>query len=143
MFTQAQSLDAAQNSSESYSSPNHLSPTTVSPTTATALPQSPTPEHALDSTLAAIGGAKCYFCGYNKHPRQRCPAEEATCNKCQKMGHFAKVCRSNPASPKSGSSSAAAMYSTSAAANSNSLSSLSKSSTEVVINGVGSNQWSR
>ena len=114
MFTQAQSLDAAQKSSESYSSPN-----LVSPTTATALPQSTTSEEAIDRSLAAIGGAKYCFCGYNRYLHQRCPAKEATCNKCQKKGQFAKVCRSNPANPKSGSSSAAAMCSTSVAANSN------------------------
>ena len=48
-----------------------------------------------------------------------------------------KVCRSKPASPQSGSSSAAAMCSILVIADSNSLSSLSKCSTEVVINGVG------
>ncbi|XP_059844160.1 uncharacterized protein LOC132404101 [Hypanus sabinus] len=32
----------------------------------------------------------CYFCGQKKHPRQRCPAREATCSSCGKRGHFAK-----------------------------------------------------
>ena len=31
-----------------------------------------------------------------KHPRSKCPAREATCHKCQRRGHFAKVCRANP-----------------------------------------------
>ena len=40
----------------------------------------------------------CYFCGKSpKHPRNRCPASEATCYKCQKKGHFSKVCKGNPA----------------------------------------------
>ncbi|XP_059844624.1 uncharacterized protein LOC132404485 [Hypanus sabinus] len=38
----------------------------------------------------------CYFCGQKKHPRQRCPAREATCSSCGKRGHFAKVCKSQP-----------------------------------------------
>ena len=130
IFTQARSLDAAQKSSESFSSPN------LSPTSATALLQSTTSEDALDSTPAAIGGSKCYFCGCNKHPHQRCPPRKLLVISFIN-GYFAKVCRSNPASPQSGSSSAAAMCSTLVAAGSNSLSSLSKSSTKEVINGVG------
>ncbi|XP_059833137.1 uncharacterized protein LOC132398132 [Hypanus sabinus] len=38
----------------------------------------------------------CSFCGHKKHPRQRCPAREATCSSCRKRGHFAKVCKSQP-----------------------------------------------
>ncbi|XP_072900626.1 uncharacterized protein [Hemitrygon akajei] len=35
----------------------------------------------------------CYFCGLPKHPRNSCPAREATCSSCGKKGHFAKeVC---------------------------------------------------
>ena len=37
----------------------------------------------------------CYFCGNNRHPRNACPAQETVCHKCQKQGHFAKVCKSN------------------------------------------------
>ena len=125
MFTQAWSLDTAQKSSEKFYSPNFLSSTT-----ATALPQSTTSEDLLNSTLGAIFGAKYYFCGRYKHPHQICPTKEAICIKCQIKGHFVNVCTSNPASPQSGSGSAAAMCSTLAAANSYSLSSLSNSSTE-------------
>jgi hypothetical protein len=44
-------------------------------------------------TLAAVG-TKCFFCGYSRHPRTVCPAREALCKLCGKMGHFQKVCRS-------------------------------------------------
>ena len=44
------------------------------------------------------------FCGQNRHPRKNCPAREAFCNKCEKKGHFAKICQS-----KEGADSAA-MY---------------------------------
>ena len=49
-----------------------------------------------NEVTAAAGFAeeKCYFCGYKKHPRLKCPAKEAICKKCSKVGHFAKVCRS-------------------------------------------------
>lgn len=35
---------------------------------------------------------KCYRCGRN-HNRNRCPAKDVNCRKCDKTGHFAKVCR--------------------------------------------------
>ena len=38
---------------------------------------------------------RCYFCGFARHPRTKCPAREATCHKCQKKGHFAKVCKAS------------------------------------------------
>ena len=37
---------------------------------------------------------KCYFCGKKHHPRKDCPAINSICSKCRKIGHFARVCRS-------------------------------------------------
>ena len=38
---------------------------------------------------------KCDRCGYNAHkPQEKCPARNESCNKCRKIGHFAKVRRS-------------------------------------------------
>ena len=38
---------------------------------------------------------KCYNCGYSyPHVTKPCPAKGKQCNKCQKTGHFAQVCRS-------------------------------------------------
>lgn len=38
---------------------------------------------------------KCTRCGFSPwHPRDKCPAKAASCNKCQMKGHFAKMCRS-------------------------------------------------
>jgi len=35
----------------------------------------------------------CYFCGNAQYPRKNCPAEDAVCNFCQKVGHYFKVCQ--------------------------------------------------
>ena len=37
----------------------------------------------------------CTRCGYaREHPRAECKARDARCGKCNKVGHFAKLCRS-------------------------------------------------
>ena len=41
---------------------------------------------------AAISHSQCPYCGGNFHPRERCHAKNATCFKCQKRGHFDRVC---------------------------------------------------
>lgn len=38
----------------------------------------------------------CTFCGFEMHPRERCPARNAQCANCSKMNHFARVCRNVP-----------------------------------------------
>ena len=90
MFDQARSLELAMRNSESYASPP-LSVNAAVPLTATE------DQEQIDSgTLAAVGSdaSTCFFCGNSNHPRSRCPARDAVCSKCQKKGHFAKVCRS-------------------------------------------------
>ena len=36
----------------------------------------------------------CSHCGYKKHSKKDCPAMGQNCNKCQKLNHFAKMCKS-------------------------------------------------
>ena len=47
-------------------------------------------------TKATVGQGICSGCGgaWHKGGRQQCPAYDRTCARCQKRGHFAKVCRS-------------------------------------------------
>ncbi|KAK3594262.1 hypothetical protein CHS0354_020534 [Potamilus streckersoni] len=43
--------------------------------------------------------ATCGHCGYKTHSSQdKCPAKGKTCNKCHKINHFEKVCRSKKVS---------------------------------------------
>ncbi|XP_072926687.1 uncharacterized protein [Hemitrygon akajei] len=58
--------------------------------------KSPQPTGVLTTAAASRKSAQCYFCGLEKHPRKRCPAQEATCSSCGKKGHFAKACNSKP-----------------------------------------------
>ena len=37
---------------------------------------------------------KCTRCGKESHPRERCPAKDAICNKCHKRGHYSAQCYS-------------------------------------------------
>ena len=37
----------------------------------------------------------CHFCGGTRHRREECPARDQKCNRCSKVGHWGKVCRSN------------------------------------------------
>ena len=39
----------------------------------------------------------CYWCGEQKHDRGKCPAKDATCGYCKKIGHFKSVCRTRMA----------------------------------------------
>ena len=89
MFDQARYL-------ESYAVPNTLVNAAVPAT-------SSKPVDGLEAnTLAAAAtettSLSCYFCGNNRHPRLKCPAKGATCAKCHKEGHYAKVCQSKAAS---------------------------------------------
>lgn len=89
MFDQARALDSAMRSSESYSAPQPV--TAAAPEVATQDPNQGDSAQS-DPTIAATD-LKCFFCGNPKHPRSKCPARDAVCNKCHKKGHFAKVCR--------------------------------------------------
>jgi len=48
-----------------------------------------------DANHLRAGSVKqlCYFCGNARHPRKNCPAKDAACNFCQKVGHYFKVCQ--------------------------------------------------
>ena len=43
-------------------------------------------------SVSAATKVKCYFYGFDKHPRNKCPAKNAACNSCSKIGHWPKCC---------------------------------------------------
>ncbi|GAA51484.1 hypothetical protein CLF_106239 [Clonorchis sinensis] len=83
----ARSLELVHKQSQSYVSNEPVSCSTIPPI-------SQNPELRVDPTTAAVKSIQaCYFCGYDAHPRPKCPAREAVCNLCGKRGHFRRVCR--------------------------------------------------
>ena len=101
-FEQAYSLKRAQQQSSSYSkivaassvllqrqrSANSLA---VADTESAHDLVSESPPYGLAVTVEK---KRCYFCGRPYHKRSRCPAWEEICHKCQKEGHYARVCMS-------------------------------------------------
>ena len=112
---QARALDLAQKNSESYIQSGHLAcaasnthcATTIDQnlsqstcnsyvnTTTNQKSQQNNERFHYDKEARAVGTQKCFFCGNKRHSRQICPARNASCQRCFKKGHFAKVCRAN------------------------------------------------
>ena len=87
-FETARSFELSQKQSESYHNPD------IQP--CNALPSSH--DHNVSDSVKVSSAAyttKCYFCGFSRHPRSKCPAREAICKSCGKTGHFQKVCLSS------------------------------------------------
>ncbi len=99
MFDQARALDSAMRSSESYSIPQPFNAAAVAVSPETTSPESSQSDPNLLASTLTTSSPKCFFCGNAKHPRAKCPARDAVCNRCQKKGHFAKVCRGKPSKP--------------------------------------------
>ena len=43
---------------------------------------------------ASGGSGKCHWCAKEQHERSQCPAKDATCGGCGKLGHFKAACMS-------------------------------------------------
>ena len=111
-YDQAYSLDLAQRNASAYSSQVVHTAAVVTPDTPQILKDSlglvdgdvglvqggdgPNDISKGNPTMAAAVSfkKKCYFCGGIYHNRTTCPAREVTCHRCEKKGHFSRVCRS-------------------------------------------------
>ena len=40
-----------------------------------------------------LNNANCFYCGYDKHEKSKCPAQGKRCAKCNGLNHFATACR--------------------------------------------------
>ena len=102
-FTLARTLDLAQKNADSYHSHSNYMASSV--VVETDLSERASVVHG-DISVAAVksksritspakSSNKCWFCGESRHPRKDCPAKNANCRKCGKVGHWAKVCNSS------------------------------------------------
>ncbi|KAK3893024.1 hypothetical protein Pcinc_003203 [Petrolisthes cinctipes] len=107
MFDQARALESAQKDSEVYGA------TQLQRVVSVAASSQATSEEP--AAVTATVGSKCFFCGYSRHPRLKCPARESVCHKCHKKGHFVKVCRAASTTATTTSASASRNYATLAA----------------------------
>ena len=102
-YTQARTLEAAQKNTESFSyGPSSLNAAISStPDNNESSVHSPKGDCVLSAYSSSLS---CFFCAGPQHPRNLCPAKDATCHNCDKKGHFAKACKSAKAKAKKGSS---------------------------------------
>lgn len=131
-FEQAKLLELAENQSRAYSL---MSPTV--PCGAVAQDENISEKLNIsppsNEVISGFAQSLCFFCGYSRHPRFKCPAREATCKACGKKGHFLKVCRSGPQPKRISSAVNPTLSSLTVAASPNCL---SNAVIEVVINGI-------
>jgi len=103
-YESARSLEMAEKQNQSFR------PMYSAATNASELDQSVQSISLEESNITASTSSRpqtqnaCFFCGFPRHPRSSCPAKDSTCRKCNKKGHFQKVCMSRKA--QTGSSAA-------------------------------------
>ncbi|KAA3670694.1 uncharacterized protein DEA37_0000988 [Paragonimus westermani] len=120
-FAQARALETAESQSLSYNH-QHVS---YNESCALHSPVSidPSDYGKPDSNLAAT---------IPKHPRSKYPAREALCRNCNKVGHFQRVCKSNPSDKRVVSCTKLQLSTVCTAAFSTSI---SKAVVQIIVNG--------
>ena len=48
--------------------------------------------NAKKNKAAKPRGRQCTRCGNGQHPKEKCPAKDAVCHRCEKKGHYSKQC---------------------------------------------------
>ena len=125
----ARTFESAQKNSQTYAAP-------FSPSESTNASVNTDTNELATAATATKPNSHCYFCGYTRHPRTKCPAKDATCNYCGIKGHFAKVCRSATKDSKAKNLSAATLDTPTLASVSATITPALKKSTCIVnING--------
>ena len=101
-YDNARSLEMAEKQNQSYNpTTSNITPSVRSATKEADYPRSSESQEPTTNLTAAAftNNQKCYFCGYRKHPRSKCPARDASCKTCGKKGHFQAVCKSSSTKP--------------------------------------------
>ena len=113
MSAQARSLDAAQKSAVSYQSQYKAQSAATRDFQSrpkqkfNTYSQSYQPSNTFNSQSSSP--EPCPWCGFDSHPRPKCPARDSICGKCKRRGHWQKVCRSSNFNyPKTGSAATSA-----------------------------------
>ena len=88
-YEQARAQELAHKNSESFKELNCRSVSTSNGPEERFSSEDNVNNHLKASSTKTI----CYFCGKSNHPRHLCPAKNVTCNYCNKIGHFFKVCQ--------------------------------------------------
>ena len=129
-FDQAKALDFAQQQSQSFVQTTPAMYNAAASNTPNETLRKSSDEH---EAKVAASQSKCFFCGYDRHPRYKCPARDALCQKCGKKGHYQKVCRSTSRSVHTAS---ASPFVISSIVNAAAPTCLARAITEVIVNGV-------
>ena len=98
----ALTLEQANVNSEQYQRGNSVFPSTVNAAFESVSFNEPS-QAVVAATSTNLGKQfkkACDSCGYLQHYKQGCPARDAICTSCKKKGHWAKVCRSKPATAR-------------------------------------------
>ena len=89
-FDQARALESAKKRSDSYRIFHALNLATTSVVSEDTVGKCALKTN--EKSVMIASNKRCYFCGLKYHPRSGCHAQDATCNKCNKIGHYQKVC---------------------------------------------------
>ena len=101
-YEKAHTLEMAEKHAVSFNQPESVATVSAAvPESADSVSGTVTEAPHLAAAVGGYRGAKCFFCGFDRHPRRRCPARNATCGNCGKKGHYAKVCQSPTEKPTS------------------------------------------
>ena len=93
-FSQTRALDLARQNSEFYQSTSKSTSMHFNAAEIKETDQSKGLEKHELAVTSPNKARKCYFCGSQFHIRTKCPAKDAVCHLCKKVGHYARVCQS-------------------------------------------------
>ena len=94
-YDTARSLELAQKQSQTYTLQTPSLPCGAAAPQDTEISDShPTDNNTNAHSSLNAASSKCFFCGFGRHHRSKCPARDAICRNCDKKGHFSKVCQS-------------------------------------------------